>query len=251
MPVSGALTLGRAGRRLATGRVRAASGSPAGPAAGHRRGERRPSTTARRRPACEGRAVVPPASTSSSVRARSDRSSRPRRAGRPARAAIGGVDRRPRPIRRAAPAPRPAELGRGFRVGRRDVGAIARPGARPIGRRHRHSPPPEDERRVLAAEAERVRQRDLDVLAPGLPGRQVEALGGVVRIVEVDRRRDAALADRQDRGRSPRSRRPRRACARSSTCWPSPRPPGARRRRSSGSPGAPPGRPPASTSRGR
>ena len=79
-----------------------------------------------------------------------------------------------------------------------DRGADRRPAGRVIssGRRRSAGEPAEDQGDVLAAEAEAVRERDVDLLAAGLVGDVVE-VAVVAGVVEVDRRRDHAVADRQ------------------------------------------------------
>ena len=95
----------------------------------------------------------------------------------------------------------------------------------------------EDERRVGAAEAEGVGQRDIDLRACApcaAPGRSPSRRSGLSRLM---RRRRDIVADRQRRRRSPRPRRRRRADGRSPT-WSRTSRPSRRRRR----PGARPRR---------
>ncbi len=192
MPVSGALIDGLACSAMSRPAVeRLGAGGACGDrdlAGGRRRPPAAPS--ARRPRACAGSRPCRP------IRPRA-RSGRSARAGPPGgRSARGG--RRPR--RRSAPAPRPRQ--RFLRSCRRR---------------------PEDQRRVLAAEPERVAEHGPDRVLRRHVGGQVDAGRLGVRVVEVDRRRDAAVADGQDRDDRLDRARPRRGCGPASTCWPSPR----------------------------
>src|SRR5437773_8795071 len=114
--------------------------------------------------------------------------------------ACGGRDgfRRPRPRAPTGRTDRAAS-----RAGRQGRAATPRPGRsvapRVARRRRSFGPPPEDQGRVLATEPERVREGDLDVVAGRPAGGEIEAFTGRIRLLEVDRGRDAARGDRPDR----------------------------------------------------
>ena len=285
MPVSGALTDGFAGAAgAAAAGDAAAAAPPAGSGAGPRPDLDGAIAIAAGRSTADGARstiVVPPAATSSSRQL----AALEHRGQAVDQREQRGVRRGQRGHRRGvsgAPLPPLSALGASAAPGRRAIGAtrrrsVAAPrprAARPDGHRVR-SRAPATPRSVIGSSSGLIGRRahpshrrntsavfwppnpnELDIAASTVARRrdvrrEVEAHALGVGVVEVDRRRDAALADRLDRrDRLDRAGRAERV-ARASTCWRSPPPSARGRRRSSGATAARPCRPRASTSRGR
>ena len=181
MPVSGALTDGRAG------------GAGSRPAAA-----RRPACARRRPPSPPGgrggdRGAAPGDAGLAQDRGRSRRLDLEL-------GQVGAVEQPGQPVDEREQSTVAVVAGR--RRARRDARRRRVTPVRPAAGRPRSClPPPEDEGRVLAAEPERVAERDPDRRGCAADvRRQVEALAGRIGVVEVDRRRDAAVAHRLDRG---------------------------------------------------
>ena len=203
VPDAGQRRLDRRARRAAAGSGPVAGVSPAPAAVGVGRPRRRPAPPGagqRDRLAQDERRCRRPRPRARSGRERSRSSAEAVDRGRAAGVGAGGRPRRAARSSRASGA-RAASAGAGV------VGHAV--------------PPPEDEGGVLAAEPERVAERRSgargaarDVRASG-PGPSPAGSGSSRLIVGGTH----PVADASGSSRSPRSRRPRRACGRASTCW--------------------------------